>query len=957
MKFQYLLFLVIVSILASACSDSEPWPNSRRYHKTETGIFYQAPEYAAEAIPAAYHPTAMINLSDDVILYADSGTRHIVELDLKAGTQRALFDFSAFPPVYSDAWGSEIIRADDSWYILAMPGQSLLWFNVDTGQTAVVGDALPENAVIPEADVALQSVSFQLFGGLHRTNSGFYIVLANRIFYLPWNGISPESLLSSRLEPIAGTYDDGIPNSRNPLEIKLKLFDYTYFAEKDGWLFFWDYRKLRAVRDGVTIVVTGDGFITPDSAFDEFYAGELDGSTPIVVWNDKLYSPYWNATAVIEIDIEAMNEDTATGMVRNHFFSGETHSLAVSSRGMMSIDANAGSFWLHTSVNQSELLFGAKNKSERYDFITDPDSPYDPEAIIAPQAMTTMHNGELGIVYSPTLRLLSALDMETGMDSPIWEVSTSHFVSDRKNKTWLADGIRLRFLDIDDKGMISNSYVPRFFNRANKQGIPCSKEILKLQEIPQLQVPDMGLLMYERANNRILTWTEDEVNYLHNGGWLYPSSMTKDEYAQSLAVRLIEQWKASRWIEIALVREGERQYLTASNLASTNVTFLGTTIPTEKMRRMAGGGDKSIEEGVSLEETKMDDIEAIALDSSLQSVYFARPGGIWRANPNGVWQKVDGCKADASWHIRNLEVGGTSRYPFFLAATDDGIYGCSARKMHFAGTDISDSWQKLDIEQVSACSTSLGAFIRDGRVCVDVFQTGEPTCATPDGDMTDAFVACNDSNIYVSGTSNGRVTVWTAPVDDIKSLSVWGGNGDGLPRKTEIQNANIGTELVGMDTDGIPYLYFMMRDTASIWRISALREIEADSKVERMLTDERLGDAQAFAVAHDSTMAVIIDNVLYRADRNGLEELATVEGDVLEMISFGYAFVVMTTEGIFTWENGWYRQKAKSWVEIDGKSIKYAVPGTAHPRMVQSPGENAVLVPVFEGSRIVRIAL
>ena len=225
MKPQYLLFLAIFTILSSACSEPEHWPNSRRYHKTETDIFYQAPANAPESIPAAYHPTAMINLSDDVILYADSGTRHIVELDMKAGTQRALFDFSAICPLDSDAWGNEIIKADDNWYILAMPGQSLQWFNISTGQTAAIGSSLPENAVIPDADVTLNSVSFQLFGGLHRTQGGFYIALANRIFYLPWDGISPESLLLSQLEPIAGTYDDGEPDSHNPLEIKLHLFD------------------------------------------------------------------------------------------------------------------------------------------------------------------------------------------------------------------------------------------------------------------------------------------------------------------------------------------------------------------------------------------------------------------------------------------------------------------------------------------------------------------------------------------------------------------------------------------------------------------------------------------------------------------------------------------------------------------------------------------------------------
>lgn len=959
MKSKFLPCLVIIGLLANSCSDTEPWPNSKRYHKTENAIFYQAPQSAPESISAAYRPTSMFSLSDDVILYADSGTRHLVELDLKSGTQRALFDFSGFSTLCSESWGNEIIKADDNWYILAMPGQSLIWFNLTTGQTAVVGSSQPKNAELPNDNVSLQFVSFDLFGGIHRIAGGFYLAIANRVFYAPWDGLSPESLLNSRLEPIAGTLDNDMSDSPDPLKIKLHLFDYTYFAQKDGWLFFWDYRKLRAVRGGVTAVLTGDGYMTPNCTFDAFYAGEINESTPIVTWNDKLYSPYWSNHAVLEFDIDSINETTGTaaGMVKSYNSSGGTHNLAVSSRGLLSLDEDAGSFWLHPSIEKDELLFGPQNKSERYAFITDPDTPYYPASLIGPQAMTTIHDGDLALIYAPSIHLLSAFDLETNLDSPIWEVSFTHFTSDRKNQIWLADSRTLHFLDIDDDGRISNSYVQRFFSQADKMGIPCSRSILNLTEIPRLQVSDFGMLMYMPDNLRILNWDEDEVTAHHDQGWLYPSSMTKDEYSQSLAVHLIKDWQVRRSFEIALIQEDEEQYLTASNLSSKNASILGVTIEPQKMHRLSGGGKKAIEDGVLIEETKLNDIEAIALDSGMQTIFAARPGGLWRTNIDGTWQEVTICKTDASWQIRHLEVGGNSRYPIFLAKTDEGVFGCSARKMHFAGADFSDSWQKLDIDEFSMCSQTTAAYMRGEEVCIDALKTEEPTCIHPDGDISGGFAACSDSRLYISGMSDGRAVVWTAPLDDLQELKIWGGNGDGLPQKIEIHKAALGTELVNMGTDGIPYLYFMMRDTASIWRIPAYREIEADSITERILSDKRFLQAQAFAVSYDSTMAVIIDNVLYRADRDGLEALTELDGEILEMISIGHAFVVMTTEGIFTWENGRLRHAAENPAVIQGKSVEYAVPASVHPRMVQSPGENAVLVPVFEGSRIIKIAL
>ena len=959
--------------LVSACEDPEPWPNARRFRAAVDEIVYEAPENASESIAAAWYPMSMVQTSEHTVLYVARGSRKLVELDLDTGVQQEMFDLSPYEKArnaslyYSSMWGMHLLRADGDWYILASPGRPLLWINLDSGQILEMGTINPVEARIPESGVSMENVDFSLFSGIQRTNGGFYIAFGQQIFRVAWNGQSPSALMNAPLELIAGSLDSQDSQTSVARDVRLELHDYVFMAENDGWLYFWDGRRLRAVRNDRILTVTGDGAYSPQESLSDFYAQALPESPYIAAHRGKLYTPYWeNRNALIEVQVDDLDETTQTvsGRLRAIYPSaGSMFYLIPFEDGFLSLDMGAGSFWkiYGDTLDSAQLVWGPESAEERtYSQNSDANSPYNPNAILFPLSIQMLDRGKAALVYSPTLYRLNYLDLDTGRTVTLREGSQNAMVTDNAGQAWIADGRSLYFLVFNEDGKIDFSYVTFFFNPAEVLGLPCNSDILRLPDVPEIEVSANRLLMFSKNADRIMAHdpASDQVTAIHDSGWSLPSRMTFDIYLSGLMPSYIKEWQANDVFEAILLEEKGKQYLALANMTKSSAEFGTIEIAPQNIHVLAGMGTQEISDGLEVSQTSLTGITSVALSSS-NHIVVATEDELFEITQDMRWHSLSEiCPSGQIAGMKDLRISGDGESLVVIGTIDGTVHACSQTSRSINGRDIGHSWTSLDADRMAFCSNYI-VYQQGNRICSQALVGGSAHCGTMPKGIEPHELACSAQSIFVSGKKDDSPGVFSAPLLHPEKLKLLLGMGAGMPDEIEIQNAQLGSVLGGMATDGLPYLYFWMKDTCTIWKIPAFADkpIEAETRVSRVVTHDLLCDADAFAVQYDGTIAVARERRLYRVDGDEPEYLTEFPDDVLDMTDIGDGFVIMTAGGLYLWEKDWLVQKSVSPAFIENKTIHYAVPAPVSPRMVQSPDENAVLIPVFGGSRILKISL
>ena len=978
---QSLITFLLISFAISGCTDPQPWSNAQRFEKTETSIVYDAPQTAAEDIAAAWSPSALVPISDNRIIYAAKGTRKLIELETDTGKQHILFDLTSTEEQFSsNAWASGLYWIKD-WLIVATPQQKLVFCNRLTGQIVSIGITNNPDAILPADGITLENIDFALFGGIAPSPTGVYLALGEQIFHAEWDGHHPQTLSQAKLKHIAGSLETG--DNANPydaLKTPLSLHAYTHFAHKDGWLFFWSGRRLKAVKDGVMLTITGHGFSSPTGELDTFYAYALPTDPPLIAHQGILYTPYWDDNpALLRIDVT--NIDTSTHEVTGTLYdiypqSGVLNTIAPWNDKIISADTAAGSFWqfkpesLPTDTIETTRIFGPESPETRFESIaTDPHSPYEPNAILAPQAIATFKNDAYHLVYAPTLKRLSLLPAHFQKSAPVWEGYLSHLLTDGGKRAWFAASNTMYFFELSDNMNIQLSHVPQFFRSAPIMGVPCDRSRFRLTHPAQIETAGDDIWLFIPEAYRVLQYhaPKDQATFMHEGGWYKPSAENPSFVTGALQISTVEQWKAAQNMEIAVLKDdADEPYLAVINLKTKSKKIAGHLLYPNDGFVLAGGGSHPVANGLPLEQTDFDAIHAIAMTPQ-SSIIVATNGNLFETTSEGIWQIWQTCTLESLPHPpESLEIMGTPGKRIVWAKTGTQVYACAEAQTTTAGFAINTQWSQIPQNHIEPCTESSKLIMfenADRQICrLDTqIPSSDPKCLSVPDDFEVLDIACNDQNLYVSGymISKDQNLIMHASLDTFQTLTHYLGMGSGLPDEEIISKITLGSRLGGMAVDGIPWLYLWMKDTCTLWKMPAFRQhdIDADTPVYRLVTDSLLCNAKAFAVTQTGQMAIATDQTLYEIDGTDFIPLGKLEHEVIDMIAMGHGFVLMTKDGLYLWEKGRITKRASNPLWNDGKAIHFAKPGTVWPRMTQSPGENAVLVPVFEGDRIVKIAL
>ncbi len=267
---------------------------------------------------------------------------------------------------------------------------------------------------------------------------------------------------------------------------------------------------------------------------------------------------------------------------------------------------------------------------------------------------------------------------------------------------------------------------------------------------------------------------------------------------------------------------------------------------------------------------------------------------------------------------------------------------------------------QTDISIIDACDDQRAVYIAQNQMCyAQISQSPQaPVCVTLPDDIQIRDLSCYDKLAYVSAQDEAGYSIYQIDLNRQPVLSYLMGKGPGLPDSDELGNLKLGMNPGGIQLDQNDGIYFWMKDTCTIWKIvvPAGEEISDKTIATRMVTDNMLCDADVFAVKSDGAIAIARGNKLYKWTAQGFEEIASYPNPPVELIGMGNAFVLMTTGGLYSFEDDLIRHM-QSPVDIDHTSIDFGKRSPGHPRMAQSGNENAVLVPVFYKNRIVKLSL
>ncbi len=956
-----LIPILLLSFLA-ACTDEEQLFNSDIFARAETEIVYQAPEDAAlNAFPAA-QPVAVSQISPTEFIYLDKQTRNVVQFDISANTRSILFELAKYEDAlnpdlaFQGSWGSALIRLGHGWFLVAAQHRALLAFNIDTHQVQIVGSPTSrQNLQNPADGLALRDVDFSMLAGIGLGASGLYVAFDTQVFQIPGSpddGL--EAFLNTPMIHIAGTpREDGNFDkySHDAHNVRLSLGTFTEITELDNRLFFWDSTILRVVYDGKIAVITGDGSLSPTASLVDFYANGFSDFTRLIVSNGELWTPYLQGKIgilKIQIDALSMTDNQPVGIVSLAYPQvGSISAWTRFNNQLLTADTASGEFYLMEPQTLEITQHIAHSDNEHYDLLG--------LTAIAPILDNTRY-----LVYSPLSQTLSMFNPQTQANMPIWGGSIDHIVTDGYNRIWFSNGPKLYYMSIDQDNQLSYKYAERFFTAPSAMGMPCSHTRFRLPEAPLIRANGQNLLVYTQNKSIIARYkfNEDIVELLHERGWTSPT--TQDDFENnSLQTQTIQFWRATDQFEAMILQTNAKQYLAIVNLQSSRLQFADTTIRRGNARIISGNGKQPIGENIAAADVYLDQVTALDIDSSGRIVILSG-GDLYTIDDNGLYQKYASPGIPNSIIPNDIHILGSTGVEIIYAESNDQALLCSQNNMYLGNMQSSSSCAQTDITHIDACDSQDVVYIAQNQLCyARVSQSPQaPKCTPlPDGiEIRD--LTCQNQSAFVSTQDASGYSIYSVVLNAQPSLVYLMGKGAGLPDSDELGDLKLGASTGGIQYDHNNGIYFWMKDTCTIWKIVVPpgEEISDKTVATRLVTDNMLCDADLFAVKSDGTIAIARDKTLYRWTPEGFGAFAVYPNPPVELISMGNAFVLMTTGGLYSYEEDLIRH-LQSPVDIDHISVDYGKRGPGHPRMAQSGYENAVLVPVFYKNRIVKLSL
>ena len=956
------LFPIALITLLSACTDEEQLLNRDIFAYAESEIVYQAPDDAAlNSFPAA-QPVAVSQISTTEFIYLDKQTRNAVLFDTSTNTRSILFELAKYEDAlnpdlaFQGSWGTALIKIGHGWFLVAAQHRALLAFNIDTRQVQIVGSpSSRQNLQNPAAGLALRDVDFSMLAGIGLGTSGLYVAFDKQVFRIPGSpNDGLETFLNTPMIHIAGAPwkdDDSDNHSHDAHDIRLSLATFTEITEFDNRLFFWDSTILRIVYDGKIAAITGNGSMSPTTSLVDFYANGFSDFTRIIVNNGELWTPYLQGKVGIlkvQIDALSMTNDQPVGVVSLAYPQvGSISAWTRFNNQLLTVDMGSGEFYLIDPNTLQITQHIARNDNERDDLLG--------VTMIAPILDNTRY-----LVYAPISQTLSLFNPQTQANKPIWGGNIDNIITDGNNRIWFSNGIQFYYMSIDQDNQLSYKYSERFFAAPAPMGIPCEHSRFRLPEAPLIRASGQNLLMYAQNNTIIAQYksNDDNVKLLHERGWT--SLTTQDNFINNtLQTKTIQFWRATDRFEAMILQANSKQYLAIANLQSSKLQFAGTTIKYDSARIISGNGTQPIGENIAADDVYLDKVTALDIDSSGRIVIMS-DGVLYTIDDNGLYQKYASQIIPKHITPYNIHILGNTGTEIIYAESNDQALLCSQNNMYLGNMQSSPACVQTDITHIDACDSQGVVYTVHNQLCyARVSQSPQsPRCTPLPDELQIRDLTCQNQSAFVSAQDATGYSIYSIDLNTQPTLVYLMGKGPGLPDSGELGELKLGANTGGIQYDQNYGIYFWMKDTCSIWKIVVHpgEEISDKTVATRLVTDSMLCDADLFAVKPDGTIAIARDKMLYRLNPEGFGAFAAYPNPPVELIGMGNAFILMTTGGLYSFEDDLIRHM-QSPVDINHISVDYGKRGPGHPRMAQSGYENAVLVPVFYKNRIVKLSL
>ena len=631
-----------------------------------------------EHIPGLWRPTAITFDPQGRLYVVEQASQRLRRFD--GESWETLLDVNplrtdtlTFPARRFDTeFGRGLLWLPDGQLLIASANGPLLVVDLDSQKAALeIAGTLP-----PAAGQSLGETQLE---GLQGITLGFddtlYLAINDLIWRAPLtSSTGPIPLAEAQLEHLAGTGTRALgPDHGLALDSPLLLGSWAALvADPDGGLYFTELNRLRYLRGGYLMTLTGEGSQTGigdldavnnlqhSHEFEDFYGNFGD-------WTQGI----WYRGAAYFLDnrylrrFEIQRILPSTGDVDGQVISAVPYGLpevsGLAAKGDTLYFANG---WLGTILsyrrlaNDYEIVFGADSWRPRYEITSDDYLPFAIDQLLNPQSAVPLYQGELFIANQPLSQLLMAYERDSGLASAFLSDNSPKqggydaIASDGAYQLYVGDGSTLSpfTLPANDGESIQSPGSLVLFRSHELSGIPGQAHTLLLSNPLEVRSTTSELLFFDPTAASLYALSFDTaLAQLETGPRSGVSGISaEDESAPffSLDLASLSSWEMApshpgchQVLGVLDDPLGDGDLLVASNSCGEDesIWVAGVEIPRKQAVRLAGGGGAPLALGVDPRTLQLDHIGALALDDQARLLLAVED------------------KAQARWHILSLD--------------------------------------------------------------------------------------------------------------------------------------------------------------------------------------------------------------------------------------------------------------------------------------------------------------
>ena len=948
--------LAIASALNTpACNESVTFPLRAQTSSNEQ----LAPsQNADDDLQSAWQPSAVAR-HQDKIFFLDRGTRKLKSLDPVSGITQTHADLSPYEArishnnAWDHHWGYSLEMLSNDVAVIAGLGRKLLFVDITSGDVYVFPQS--EGTRIADDNIPVNDIDFSTLAGFGTSSDQLYLAFDNRIFSLNWIPStdlvqSLDALSLQTLKHVAGSPTSGFVHKLGPAKNEpLSLSEWTHFAYRDQILYFWDPPRLRAVKNDRILNLGGDASALHSTDLADTRLHALPIVPQLRFCGSALCSANYLKTYFMTIHIQEASFETGdvAGEINYTNIGDPILSDFVPENDHLIYTASLDGGGLRKTnfaTQTTTLLFGFENEKERFSAVQNKDPRLESNTLITPQSVALLDR--FIITNAPSLGRMTISSLTTPYEaSTFWldlaSVNPALHTAARNNHLWLSQGYALTHMALQSDQTLTVETYNSFFQPPSFGGIPAQSADVHLTSAPSLYPASNSLVAYDQDAGFLIQDIDGYTKFLIHPAMAFklPSQDAPIDL-RKLALYDFDQFKNSGDLFLFSFTQNDVTTLYAANAGTTAFSYLGSSIEPETAIQLSGNSAQNTDfVGLDITQTALPPLDAFALSQD-GVLWFYTQNALYTVGDDKRIQRASLCQ-DLPDAPDDLTVSSINGHTTLFAHVQNTIYKCS---------DDAPTPTPLDAQRVHLCAQDAILTLRDNTFCID------DDCHTTTTPLFDA--ACLNDAIYLSmQDNNGQFVVYRAPrnAPDNYAPSLW--NGFGVPSSVTLKKARLGSDLVALAIDQYHNLCAAFKDTCSLWRIPAADgSLQQNTVATRLAAFPELCQISTFAVSSYGDVAFATQNDLYTITDGSPSPIASLPAPILELGFIQHDPLVLTTQGLHDCADDACTLTHASPISLDGSLIDFAQPAQAHPRFIQYPGQDAVILPVMSGNQLLKLA-